>query len=83
MWLVVSGANDEIRPVRSKEHLEDSEGQDRNPQPRRTPRGQKSGVNGFRVWFDNPHHDYVECSCGWRRDLGSHYQMRTRYEPRE
>jgi hypothetical protein len=45
--------------------------------------GQKSGVNGFRVWFDNPHHDCVECSCGWRPDLGSHYQMRTRYEPRE
>jgi hypothetical protein len=45
--------------------------------------GQKSGVNDFRVWFDNPHHDCVECSCGWRPDLGSHYQMRSRYEPRE
>jgi hypothetical protein len=45
--------------------------------------GQKSGANGFRVWFDDPHHNYVECSCGWRPDLGPHYQVRTHYEPPE
>jgi hypothetical protein len=42
--------------------------------------GQKSGVKGFRVWFDEPHDNYVECFCGWRADLGNHYQVRTHYE---
>jgi hypothetical protein len=37
--------------------------------------GQKSGENGFRVWFDDPHDNYVECSCGWRPDLGEHYRV--------
>jgi hypothetical protein len=45
--------------------------------------GQKSGEDGFRVWFDEPHTNYVECACGWRPDLGAHYQVRTRYEGRE
>jgi hypothetical protein len=31
-------ANDKIRPTRSKEHLDDPEGKDRNPQSCRTPR---------------------------------------------
>jgi hypothetical protein len=44
--------------------------------------GQKSGENGFRVWFDDPNHNYVECSCGWRPDLGAHYQVRSHYQPR-
>jgi hypothetical protein len=42
--------------------------------------GQRSGENGFRVWFDEPHENYVECSCGWRPDLGIHYQVRTHYK---
>jgi hypothetical protein len=41
--------------------------------------GQKSDENGFRVWFDDPHDDYVECSCGWRPDLGLHYHVRTQH----
>jgi hypothetical protein len=31
--------------------------------------GQKSRENGFRVWFDDPHHNYVKCLCGWQRRL--------------
>jgi hypothetical protein len=31
------------------------------------------GTNGFRAWFDTPHHDYVICSCGWAAHLGTHY----------
>jgi hypothetical protein len=45
--------------------------------------GQKSGENGFRVWFDNPHDDYVECPCGWRPDLGPHFHIRARRESRK
>jgi hypothetical protein len=41
--------------------------------------GQKSEENGFRVWFDDPHVNYVECSCGWRLDLGIHYRVRAQY----
>jgi hypothetical protein len=44
--------------------------------------GQKSGEEGFRVWFDAPHDNYAECSCGWRPDLGTHYQVRIHYEGR-
>jgi hypothetical protein len=33
--------------------------------------------NGFRVWFDDP--QSVECSCGWRPDLGIHYHVRAQY----
>ena len=29
--------------------------------------GQKSGENGFRVWFDDPHVNYVERPCSARR----------------
>jgi hypothetical protein len=45
--------------------------------------GQKSGENGFRVWFDDLHDNYVECACGWRPDLGIHYQVRTHYVGRK
>jgi hypothetical protein len=45
--------------------------------------GQKSGENGFRVWFDNPHNNYIECSCGWRPDLGPHFHVRAHHEPRK
>jgi hypothetical protein len=42
---------------------------------------QKSGEDGFRVWFDDaPHQNYAECHCGWRPDLGTHYQVRASYE---
>jgi hypothetical protein len=44
--------------------------------------GQKSGEDGFRVWFDDPHDNHVECSCGWRPDLGIHYQVRAHYRGR-
>jgi hypothetical protein len=43
-------------------------------------RSEMSGLNGFRVWFDDPHQNYIECLCGWRPDLGVHYQVRTRYQ---
>jgi hypothetical protein len=39
--------------------------------------GQKFGERGFRVWFDEPHDNYVECSCGWRPDRGTHYITRS------
>jgi hypothetical protein len=48
-WIVTSidrnrgGENDAIRPTRSKKHLDDSEGQNRNPQPCRPPRGTEIG----------------------------------------
>jgi hypothetical protein len=42
----------------------------------------ESGEGGFRVWFDESHDNYVECSCGRRPDLGVHYQVRTHYEQR-
>jgi hypothetical protein len=42
--------------------------------------GQMSGQNGFRVWFDDTLENYIECLCGWRPDLGTHYQVRTRYQ---
>jgi hypothetical protein len=45
--------------------------------------GQKSGEGGFRVWFDEPHDNYVKCACGWRPDLGIHFQVRTQYEGRK
>jgi hypothetical protein len=45
-------------------------------------RGQLSGEDGFRVWFDDPHENYVECLCGWRPDLGPHYHIRTHYNGR-
>ncbi len=45
--------------------------------------GQKSGESGFRVWFDEPHDNYVKCACGWRPDLGIHFQVRTHYEGRK
>jgi hypothetical protein len=35
------------------------------------------------VWFDDPHENYVVCDCGWRPDLGAHYQVRTHYEERK
>jgi hypothetical protein len=41
-------------------------------------RAQRSGESGFRVWFDDLHENYVECSSGWRPDLktrsGRHQQ---------
>jgi hypothetical protein len=45
--------------------------------------GQKSGEGGFRVWFADAHDNYVECPCGWRPDLGTHYQVRAHYEERK
>jgi hypothetical protein len=79
----VERANDKIRPARPKEYLDHPEGEDRDPQSVERHVGQKSGESGFRVWFDDPHPNYVECSCGWRPDLGPHYQVRAHYEPRE
>jgi hypothetical protein len=38
------------------------------------------GTNGFRAWFDTPHHDYVICSCGWAAHLGTHYHEATMEE---
>jgi hypothetical protein len=46
-------------------------------------RGQLSGEEGFRVWFDDLHENYVERHCGWRPDLGAHYQVRTHFEARK
>jgi hypothetical protein len=46
-------------------------------------RGQSSGEGGFRVWFDDPHENYVVCHCGWRPDLGTHHQVRAHYEERK
>ena len=31
------------------------------------------GTDGFRAWFDEPHSDYVICSCGWAAQLAMHY----------
>jgi hypothetical protein len=45
--------------------------------------GQMSGEDGFRVWFDDHHENYVEGHCGWRPDLGIHYQVREHYKGRE
>jgi hypothetical protein len=45
--------------------------------------GQMSGEHGFRVWFDDPHENYIECQCGWRPDLGRHYQVRNHYDGRK
>ena len=45
--------------------------------------GQRSSENGFRVWFDEPHDNYVECSCVWRPDLGTHYRIRAHYKGRK
>jgi hypothetical protein len=45
---------------------------------------QMSGEDGFRVWFDDAlHQNYAECHCGWRPDLGTHYQVRSHYEERK
>jgi hypothetical protein len=45
--------------------------------------GTLSEEGGFRVWFDDRHENYVECPCGWRPDLGTHYQVRTHYAERK
>jgi hypothetical protein len=45
-------------------------------------RDEMSGQNGFRVWFDDPHENYIRCLCGWRPDLGIHYRVRKRYRGR-
>jgi hypothetical protein len=35
-----------------------------------------SGTRGFRAWTQAPLTHHVECDCGWRPDLGSHYRVR-------
>jgi hypothetical protein len=45
--------------------------------------GQMSAEDGFRVWFDGPHDNYVKCAGGWRPDLGTHYQVRAQYNGRK
>jgi hypothetical protein len=33
------------------------------------------GQEGFRIWADKPHPDYVVCKCGWLPHLEEHYRV--------
>jgi hypothetical protein len=39
----------------------------------------KSGTRGFRCWEDDPSPKYIVCSCGWRPELGTHYEVANRW----
>jgi hypothetical protein len=43
--------------------------------------GQSSGESGFRVWFDDPDDNYLECSEGQRPD-GAHCWVRAHCDAR-
>jgi hypothetical protein len=69
-----------MRPKIPEEHLDNSEGKIAVHNNVARHRAQKSGENGFRVWLDDPHENYVECFFGSRPDLKTHYQVRAHYE---
>jgi hypothetical protein len=35
----------------------------------------RQSARGFRVWWATPGAEFVLCRCGWRPDLGQHYQV--------
>jgi hypothetical protein len=35
----------------------------------------RSNTRGFRAWLQPPAANLVECDCGWRPELGSHYRV--------